>query len=254
MRSRVEEIFPAIASWEKKNEQNPARNINGFRIRIALLSETMKFLPQLGIFSIDFFHGDRFRLFSSEGNFSESSYARLLEAFDVLPWVRKKENFYVQYECFIHPTDSHALASLYEPSFFFPFKERLEKQLGVSFQNRIRLVAHKLITSDAIGLHTDYTLPEEGHENFRYIFQFSRGGELNSGGGLSFWASRYTKELIKQYSYKKNSGICFEITPYSFHSVAPVDGERYTLVMYLWETGRHYNGLGHEIQELTPSV
>jgi hypothetical protein len=209
----------------------------------------MKFSPKLGNFAINFYHRDRFRLFSSEENFSEESYARLLEAFSLVPWVRRQENFYVQYESFIQPTDSHALASLYEPAFFFPFKEKLERQLGVSLQNKIRLVAHKLITSDEIGLHTDYTLPEEGHENFRYIFQFSKGNELNFGGELSFWASRYTKEIIKQYSYQRNTGICFEITPYSFHSVAPVDGERYTLVMYLWEEGRHYNGLGYEIKE-----
>lgn len=207
----------------------------------------MKPSLSLGQFALDFSHTDRFRLFSWQNIFSEESYLTLQRAFSEVPWVRKKDHFYVQYESFVLPNDHHALASLYDPSFFFPFKEKLEKQLGVSLQNRMRLAAHKLITSDEIGMHNDYTRPEEGHENFRFIFQFSNEVQLINGGELSFWASKYTKEIIKKYSYHRNTGICFEITPHSFHSVAPVDGERHTLVMYLWESGRHYNDLATEI-------
>lgn len=208
----------------------------------------MKFSPKLGSFALDYRHHDRFRLHSFQNIFSEESYFVLQQAFNDVPWVRKEDNFYVQYESFVQPQDNHALASLYDPSFFFPFKAKLEAVLGVSLQNKIRLAAHKLVTSDAIGLHNDYSLPEMGHENYRFIFQFSKENELVSGGELSFWASKYTKEIIKKYSYQSNFGVCFEITPYSFHSVAPVDGERHTLVMYLWGEGRPHNGLGWEVK------
>ncbi len=207
----------------------------------------MIFLPTLGKFDLDFTYENRFRLFSCREIFSEESFLALQKAFSSVPWVRKEDDFYVQYESFVKPEDTHALASLYSPSFFFPFKETLEKQLGVSLQNRMRLAAHKLITSDEIGIHNDYSLPEEGHENFRFIFQFSQENELYSGGELFFWASKYTREVIKKYPYGRNVGICFEITPHSFHSVAPVNGERLTLVMYLWKTGSPYNELSIQI-------
>jgi Rps23 Pro-64 3,4-dihydroxylase Tpa1-like proline 4-hydroxylase len=202
--------------------------------------------PILGKLTVDYQNIDRFRLYSFHDVFSEESYLFLQSGFDDVPWMRKEASFYEQYESFVQPNDSHSLASIYHPSFFIPFKEALESQLGIQFQHRIRLAAHKLVTADAIGMHNDYTLPELGHENYRFIFQFSKRDPVQ-GGELSFWESKYTKKLLKRYSYQKNFGVCFEITPHSFHSVEPVVGERYTLVMYLWEKGRKHNGLGFEV-------
>ncbi|HSX13008.1 MAG TPA: 2OG-Fe(II) oxygenase [Chlamydiales bacterium] len=199
--------------------------------------------PQIGKFALDFKSNAQFRLRSYQDVFSDESYLVLQNAFEKVPWVRKETSFYEQYESFVQPNDQHALACLYDPSFFFPFKEKLEAQLGIQFQNRIRLAAHKLIQADAIGLHNDYTQPELGHENYRFIFQFSKN-EPVVGGELSFWKSKYTKEILQKFPYQRNYGVCFEITPNSYHSVEPVLGERYTIVMYLWEKGRPHNGLG----------
>jgi len=213
----------------------------------------MKPSLKLGKFALDFTHRDRFRFFSCQEVLSKESYRTLQGAFNEVPWVKKEAGFYTQYESFVQPSDKHALASLYDPAFFFPFKSKLEKQLGISLQNKLRLAAHKLITSDLIGVHNDYTDPELGSENYRFIFQFAQKNQLISGGELSFLASRYTGEVIKKYGYSSNSGICFEITPYSFHSVTPVEGERHTLVAYLWEAGRKYDGSGTEIDEFKKS-
>lgn len=204
-------------------------------------------MAALGSFEVDFSHSGKFRLFSCRDVFSKDSYSVLQKAFNDVPWVKKEASFYTQYESFVLPGDTHALADLYKPSFFFPFKEKLEKQLGVGLQNKLRLAAHKLVTADRIGVHNDYTDPELGEENFRFIFQFAQEKQLISGGELSFLASRYTKEILKQYHYGSNTGICFEITPHSFHCVAPVDGERHTLVMYLWEAGRKANSLAIDV-------
>lgn len=209
----------------------------------------MKFVPSFGKFQLDFVHKGRFCFFSCEEIFSAETFQVLSAAFSDVCWVRKKDPFYVQYESFVQTKDSHALSSLYDPAFFFPLKARLETIFGVSLQNRIRLAAHKLVTSDEIGLHNDYSLPELGHENFRFIFQFSSPSENITGGELSFWASKYTREEIQRFSIRPNTGIGFQINPHSYHSVSPVTGERHTLVMYLWEEGRHYNGLGTEIHE-----
>lgn len=208
----------------------------------------MKPILQLGQFQLDFIQTQRFRLFSCTDVFSAASYQILQQAFAEVAWFEKQTSFYSQYKSFVLPTDSHALARLYDPSFFFPFKAKLEEKLGVSLQNSMKLIAHKLITSHEIGIHNDYSDPEFGYENFRFIFQFAQPQQLIGGGELTFLASRYDKEdIIKRYSYSVNSGICFEITPYSYHMVTPVEGERHTLVMYLWEKGRKYDGSGTQV-------
>ena len=116
-------------------------------------------------------------------------------------------------------------------------------------QNKIRVIAHKLVTSDEIGVHNDYADPEFGYENFRFVFQFAQIGQLVSGGELTFLRSRDKEHVIKQYPYGSNTGVCFEITPSSFHFVTPVEGERHTIVVYLWEEGRKYDGSGSEVSQ-----
>jgi hypothetical protein len=201
----------------------------------------------LGNFSIQFRHEEGFRLFSFEDVFDEKSYRLLQKAFPEVAWFKKDTYFYTQYKSYVEPADKHALALLYRPSFFFPFKARLEEATGVKFQNKIRVIAHKLVTADEIGVHNDYADPEYGYENFRFIFQFAEPGQLAAGGELTFVRSREKEDVIRQYSYTSNSGVCFEITPRSFHYVTAVEGERHTMVVYLWEEGRNYDGSGTEV-------
>jgi hypothetical protein len=196
----------------------------------------------LGEWRLNFAHRGRFRLFSFENLFDAESYALLQGAFREVKWEKKETYFYTQFRSLIRPSDPHALAHLLSPAFFFPFKERLEAAIGVSLQNYAQLMAHRLVTSDEIGVHNDYAAPEFGHENFRVIFQFAEPGELLSGGELIFLASRDREDPLRQYAYASNMAICFEITPHSFHCVTPVEGERHTLVMYLWEEGRLVQG------------
>ncbi len=203
---------------------------------------------QLGNFELEFAYRENFKLVSYNNVFSKESYEFLRNGFKDIAWKKTKASFYTQYESLIQPTDEHSLSKLYDPSFFMPFKSKLEKSLNVTLRNSARIVAHKLITADEIGIHNDYCDPSVGYENFRFIFQFSKTNELISGGELSFLQSPEKSNIIKQYPYTSNSGICFEITPNSFHYVAPVEGERYTIVIYLWEEGRKYDGSGIEVQ------
>ena len=206
---------------------------------------------QLGKFEVDRVQANTFHLFSCQNVFSEKSYELLQNAFNDVDWVKKETTFYSQYESFVKPSHKNALTQLFDPAFFFPFKQKLEKLLGISLQNHITLAAHKLITSDEIGIHNDYANPEFGYENYRFIFQFARPNQLVSGGEIGFVASRFNKEdLIRKYPYSSNAGVFFEVTPRSYHFVTPVEGERHTLVMYLWGTGRNYDGSGIEIQPM----
>jgi len=202
---------------------------------------------ELGQLNEDFSHQDRFQVFSFKDVFSQNCYQALRKGFETVPWERKEQPFYEQYEKFFGPHEDHIFTNFYDPAFFLPFKKRLEKELGFSLQNKARLAAHKQVKADSIGMHNDYAHPAVGHENVRFIFQFSETDVPSSGGELSFWESKYTKKELRKFPYRMNYGVCFQITPYSFHSVSQVETERYTLVLYLWEEGRKVNELANEI-------
>ncbi len=209
------------------------------------------FMPydlQLGAFNLDFSFNNRFSLFSFSNVFAPESYKTLQSGFTQLSWKEDKANFYEQYSYVIRPEDQTPFNFLCQPSFFSPFKANLERFLKTSLRNSLRLVAHKLIFSQGIDVHNDYCGPESGYENFRFIFQFANLSRKISGGEISFLNSENKEDVIKRYPYSENAGICFEVTPYSFHYVAPVEkGERFTLVMYLWDSRSKYDGSGIEV-------
>jgi len=209
----------------------------------------MAFIPKLGNFTVNFDFKNKFKLFSFSDVFTQESYERLQKGFDSLEWKHEESHFYKQHSAKIRPEDETPFAGLFRGAFFHPFKSRLEQLLGVSLRNCASMVAHKLITSQEIGIHNDYCDPALGYESFRFIFQFARKEQLRSGGEISFLHSRDKNDIIQKYGYSENQGICFEITPYSYHYVEPVEGERHTLVMYLWDATKGYDGSGIEVTD-----
>lgn len=204
----------------------------------------MILVPKLGSFEPDFEFNQRFRLASFTNIFSKESYASIQQGFDTLAWEKKETHFYQQFSSKIEPEMDHPFSGFYQASFFNSFKSRLEPFLGVRLRDCFSMVAHKLVTSQEIGVHNDYCDPEMGYENFRFIFQFARQNQLKGGGELSFLFSEDKQDILRKYDYSPNQGICFEITPFSHHFVAAVDGERHTLVMYLWDACKKYDGSG----------
>lgn len=207
----------------------------------------MVFVPKLGNFDVSFCWKDKFKLVSFSNVFSEESYQTLQQGFDVLKWEYKESHFYRQYSSKITPTPDNPFAGFFQAEFFYPLKAKLELFLGVPLRNALSIIAHKLITSQEIGVHNDFCDPEMGYENFRLIFQFARKEQRCVGGEIAFLHSEYKNDVIRKYDYSENKGICFEITPYSYHFVEPVEGERHTLVMYLWDANKRYDGSGVEV-------
>ena len=207
----------------------------------------MCFIPKLGLFKTDFKFNGKFKLISFTDIFSPDSYALIEKSFNSVKWEKKESHFYQQYSSTIEPGDDHPFTGFFHADFFNSFKSKLEPLLGISLRNCLSIKAHKLITSQEIGVHNDYCGPEMGYENFRFIFQFARKDQLRSGGEISFLNSENKKDVIRKYSYLENVGVCFEITPNSYHFVAPVNGERHTLVMYLWDASKKYDGSAIEV-------
>ena len=201
-----------------------------------------------GAFNIDFNHSDKFKLFSCSNVFSPSSYLLLQEAFPSLMWEKRQTEFYKQYESVILPEQNNSISLLYKKEFYLDFKTKVEKALKTKLRDEIRIVAHKLVTADEIDVHNDYCDPALGYENYRFIFQFAFPSQSINGGDLYFLNSPSKKDIIKKYPYDLNAGVCFEITPQSYHYVSTVNGERYTLIMYLWDKSRYYDGSGIKVK------
>lgn len=207
----------------------------------------MDLIPELGEFKTDFEFKQRFKLLSFSDVFSSTSYEWMRQSFSSLDWKKNESHFYQQFSSKITPKMNHPLQNLYHEAFFSPFRSKLESLLHVRLRDSFSLVAHKLVTSQEIGVHNDYCDPEFGYENFRFVFQFNELNQPKKGGELSFLYSEDKQNVIRTYNYSSNQGICFEISPYSYHCVAPIDGERYTLVMYLWDRDKKYDGSGFEV-------
>ena len=187
-------------------------------------------------------------LFSLDSVFTLKSYTTLQRSFSSLPWKKKETDFYTQFEAVVDPGSNSPFASLYRRSFYDALKARLEAIIKAPLRDTTKLIAHKLNTSHAIDVHTDFCDPALGYEQYRLVFQFGPQEALYTGGELAFLASEDKTDIVERYAHGDNRAICFEIAPTSYHYVTPVEGERYTLIMYLWGAGRPYDGSGYEVQ------
>lgn len=201
-----------------------------------------------GSFDVDFTYSEKFKFFSCSSVFSPDSYLTLQQAFIQLPWKKKQTEFYKQYETLISPEQDNSLSLLYRKEFYLDFKKKVEEVLRTELRDEIRIIAHKLVTADEIGVHNDFCDPSLGFENYRFIFQFAFTNQSITGGDLYFLSSPSKMDIIKKYPHDSNTGICFEITPRSYHYVSAVKGVRYTLIMYLWDKHRRYDGSGTRVK------
>lgn len=166
--------------------------------------------------------------------FSLEAYASLKESFSTLVWEKKEDQFYSHAKSVLHPEMEHPLASFFDAEVFSPIESLVLRYGGEKIAKGLYVVAHKMGDSDAIGVHNDYAPEEFLCEHYRLIFQF---GGKGSGGVLSFLHSRYSDDVRAIFPVAENRGIFFAISRSSFHSVSPVEGERYSVVIYLWKEG-----------------
>lgn len=183
-------------------------------------------------------------LFLCRDVLDQESYQRLALAFEDLNWERKVTEFYSQYEALVTPESTSLLAGLYDKEFCSTVRFRVQEHLGIRLREEVRLVAHRLVTGDAIDVHNDYCDPALGFERVRLVIQFASATTVANGGEIHFLASENRHDVIAQIPVLPNFGVCFEITPTSFHFVSAVTGTRDSVVMYLWDQDREYDGSG----------
>lgn len=109
--------------------------------------------------------------------------------------------------------------------------DRIGEAFGVPLRDWVDVTAHKLITGQKIGIHTDYGETAQTH---RLLVQINTGWRMEFGGLLLLLSSRTPEKFASEdraYVPHHRSAVGFEISPRSYHAVTPVttSASRYTL-------------------------
>lgn len=155
---------------------------------------------------------------------------------DVLTWLEESDawalaqtDFYEQYEfCADDVHMPQTVEFLQKPA----LREELCSMMGSLFKTElsrdIRLLAHKLMPGQHIGIHNDVI---EGGESYRLTVQMNRGLRDEDGGYFMLFNSSNPSDIHRILRPVTNSAVAFNISERSNHAVsAQCGGVRFTLV------------------------
>ncbi len=171
-----------------------------------------------------------FRYFLALRCIGSDAESALLDWFETdAPWRLTTTDFYQQYEFSMLDTPLPAsVSSLTAPDRIATIRRNMAAVFDVVFDERTRLVAHKLTPRQRIAIHNDHLSGEETH---RLIVQLNRGLRDEDGGFFMLFSSNDPHDVHRIIRPASGSGIGFEIGERSNHAVSRLyGGERYTLV------------------------
>ena len=154
----------------------------------------------------------------------------LLEWFETdAPWQLVETDFYEQYEFrMLDVVLPESVSQLTSPDNFSALRREMAEIFDVTFDDRIMLVAHKLMPGQRIAIHNDYLVGKETH---RLTVQLNRGLRDEDGGLFMLFNSFDPMDIHRIIRPVCGSVIGFEIGENSHHAVSMLhDRERYTLV------------------------
>jgi len=144
-------------------------------------------------------------------------------------WTLVETDFYEQYEfsllSIILPKE---IKFLIEPVLLNTITNKFTEAFQVSGFQLVDVVAHKLVSSQHIGVHNDYINGEETH---RLVLHFNPQWRQEHGGFLLLFNSSDANDMSKIVSPVNNSAFGFEISKISHHAVSKIHNFiRYTIV------------------------
>lgn len=154
----------------------------------------------------------------------------LLEWFETdAPWQLVETDFYEQYEFrMLDVVLPESVSQLTAPDNFSALRREMAEIFNVTFDDRVMLVAHKLMPGQRIAIHNDYLVGKETH---RLTVQLNRGLRDEDGGLFMLFNSFDPMDIHRIIRPVCGSVIGFEIGENSHHAVSMLhDKERYTLV------------------------
>jgi hypothetical protein len=147
-------------------------------------------------------------------------------------WRLVREAFYELDE--LAPSDSFfdGVPEVLTASDLVAITDAIEHALDLSLERRVKLMAHRIVAGQGIGLHSDSS---SGGETHRLAITLNRNFEDLKGGNLVFFKTSNVWDIHRIFRPVHNSAVCFELVPYSFHAVSDViSGVRYSIVISFW--------------------
>jgi Rps23 Pro-64 3,4-dihydroxylase Tpa1-like proline 4-hydroxylase len=147
-------------------------------------------------------------------------------------WFPKNiQGFYESYDIslrnYVLPEE---LAFLTNEEFLGDVRSKVGDLMHARLGSKIDITAHKLISGQHIGIHSDFGTFKQTH---RLLVQLNRGWSSDKGGILMLLHEERPSDLTscdRLFLPDHRSAVCFEISPRSFHAVSTVNnGDRYTL-------------------------
>ena len=175
-------------------------------------------------------HDVPFRYFLARRCLAADIEQTLLEWFETdAPWQLVETDFYEQYEFrMLDVALPESMSPLTSPDNLSVLRREMAEIFDVAFDERVLLVAHKLVPGQRIAIHNDYLVGKETH---RLTIQLNRGLRDEDGGLFMLFNSFESSDIHRVIQPVCGSVIGFEIGENSHHAVSLLhDGERYTLV------------------------
>ena len=175
-------------------------------------------------------HDAPFRYFLARCSLVPEIEHTLLEWFESdAPWQLVETDFYEQYEFrMLDVALPESVSPLASPDNFSVLRREMEEIFDVAFDERVLLVAHKLVPGQRIAIHNDYLVGKETH---RLTIQLNRGLRDEDGGLFMLFDSFEPSDIHRIIRPICGSVLGFEISENSHHAVSLLHGgERYTLV------------------------
>jgi hypothetical protein len=180
-----------------------------------------------------------FLYFIASRALAEADAATLLEWLETdAKWSRHRGPFFDQYECNLLASEPPpVLAGVLADSARDAMRRRAEEIFGAELDRRVTVTAHKLVTGQGIGIHTDE--PHADTETHRVVVHLGREFEDRLGGHLLFFSSEDPSDLHRIFRPLHNTAVGLAMSDRSFHAVNDVaEGERYTVVFSFWAADR----------------
>lgn len=148
---------------------------------------------------------------------------------DDAPWQLMETDFYEQYEFSLFDVElPRDIAWLTSDATLRHLTNEFSRLFQRQFEDRMTLVAHKLLPGQHIAIHNDYLVGEETH---RLTVQLNCGMTDADGGICMLFNSFDPADVSKLIRPISASALGFAIGPDSHHAVSKVHGGvRYTLV------------------------
>ena len=170
----------------------------------------------------------RYGIFSSV--FSARAHADLLAWLETEDaWKLAETEFYEQYEFSVDDVDlPESVRFLQSPVFQEEVRAAIGSLFGVELSDEVRVVVHKLVPGQHIGIHNDVI---EGGESHRLTVQLNRGLDDKDGGYFMLFNSEDPSDIHRILKPVTNSALAFAISERSNHAVSTQQGGvRYTFV------------------------